>query len=405
MPTVKRHKHWLVLLACCGLSMFSVGLAVNTNGVFYAPVSEDIGVLLGTFSFQSTINLLGNAAVALFIPFLLRRTRYRNLIYLAVAGTVLTTFLMSTVRTIPALYILGAFRGLAAGLIGVVPLTMIINEWFERYHGLATSIVLSFSGIGGAIFSPIFARIIETAGWERAYMLLALVMLLICLPALLLPFGLSPHSEGLAPYGAEDKPDSQPTQASTEPTPAPRDPLALITLALYALLGAAVTGVVHHFPGFAPSLGHSATMGALMLSVGMLANIAGKLILGWLSDRIGVFKASVLFLFLVLIAGSMLLTLHATGFLLLAAVLFGSCFAIATVSNALLTRRVFGARHYGDAYAIVSFAGTVGAAFAMSLIGYVYDFTGSYMTAVIISLGFCLLNLLFLAILARRRQA
>ena len=41
----------------------------------------------------------------------------------------------------------------------------------------------------------------------------------------------------------------------------------------------------------------------------------------------------------------------------------------------------FGVENYGKVYSFFALAGNVGGAVAMSLIGYVYDFTGSYMGA------------------------
>ena len=33
-------KHWLVLVCCCGLAAASIGISINSSGVFYTPVSK-----------------------------------------------------------------------------------------------------------------------------------------------------------------------------------------------------------------------------------------------------------------------------------------------------------------------------------------------------------------------------
>ena len=43
-------KPWLVLVVCCGLAASSIGISINSSGVFYTPVSEDLGIMRGTFS-------------------------------------------------------------------------------------------------------------------------------------------------------------------------------------------------------------------------------------------------------------------------------------------------------------------------------------------------------------------
>lgn len=69
-------------------------------------------------------------------------------------------------------YLLGALRGAGTALFSMVPLTTILNNWFEEKNGLAMSLSFGFSGIAGAIFSPIFTWLIETTGWENAFILM-----------------------------------------------------------------------------------------------------------------------------------------------------------------------------------------------------------------------------------------
>ena len=45
-------KHLIVLIVCCGLAASSIGVCVNSAGVFYTPVSESLGIMRGTFSMQ-----------------------------------------------------------------------------------------------------------------------------------------------------------------------------------------------------------------------------------------------------------------------------------------------------------------------------------------------------------------
>ena len=59
-------------------------------------------------------------------------------------------------------YILGAIRGMSTSLFSIVPITMIINGWFEKKHGLATSIAFGFSGLGGTLCSPVLSSVISS---------------------------------------------------------------------------------------------------------------------------------------------------------------------------------------------------------------------------------------------------
>lgn len=197
----KSWKHWLVLLLICGLAISSMGITGSTGGVFYTPVSESLGFLRGTFALQSTITLVGMGVISLYAPRIMKKYRYKSVLLVSVLAAGVATIAMAYARSIPAFYLLGAIRGVAVGLFGAVPLTMIVNEWFEKHHGLATSLVLGCSGIGGAIFSPVFANLIQSIGWENTYIVMGVTMTALCLPALVSPFSLSPREEGLLPYG------------------------------------------------------------------------------------------------------------------------------------------------------------------------------------------------------------
>ena len=48
----KSSKHWLVLIVCCGLAASSIGVSINSSGVFYTPVSTSLGIMRGTFSIK-----------------------------------------------------------------------------------------------------------------------------------------------------------------------------------------------------------------------------------------------------------------------------------------------------------------------------------------------------------------
>lgn len=143
----KSTKHFLVLLVCCGLAASSIGISINSSGVFYTPVSESLGILRGSFSMHMTIFSLVTAISAFFIPKLMEKYSYKLILTVSVLVAVIATAAMAFAKTIPMFYLLGAIRGLSTSFFSIVPLTLIINQWFEKNHGLATSIVFGFSGL------------------------------------------------------------------------------------------------------------------------------------------------------------------------------------------------------------------------------------------------------------------
>ena len=143
----------------------------------------------------------------------------------------------------------------------------------------------------GAIFTPLVQPVVTNMGWRAGEVLVSALMLLFCLPAILLVPSTDPADLGLVPLGTEDAP--------TAPTPQGKKPkievdrMLFAGAVLYAVLSAAVSAMPQHFPGLAEEMGLSAGVGAAMISVCMVANTVGKVVMGWLTDHIGA-RASIM---------------------------------------------------------------------------------------------------------------
>lgn len=379
----KSTKHWIVLAVCCGLAASSIGVSINSSGVFYTPVSESLGIMRGTFSMHMTIFSLMTAISSLFIPKLMDKVSYKVLLVVSVAAAVLTTGLMAVVTTIPGFYLLGALRGMSTAVFSIVPLTMVINGWFEKSHGLATSIVFGFSGLAGSICSPILSGIIQSSGWQMGYIVKAIIILCLCLPAIIYPFHLDPYKDGLLPYGYVEKTHVE-TQIGAKSFSYAT--IAFISFFIFGLLCSCITSVTQHLPGYGQSIGYSATIGAMLLSAGMVGNIVSKLIIGALSDRFGSIKATATMIVANTLGIVFLMIGSASWMLILGAFLFGSCYSIGAVALPLLTKHFFGVDNYANVFPKISFASNLGAAVSLSMVGYIYDFFSSYMYAFIIAL-------------------
>lgn len=396
----KSRKHWLVVVVCCGLAGSSIGICVNSMGVFYTPVANDLGVLRGTFALHSTISVIATAIMSLFAAKIMHKYHYKRVLAISVFIAGASTILMAYSNSVYLFYLLGALRGIANGLYGIVPITMIINHWFSKSHGLATSIVLSFSGVLGAICSPILTTCINMFGWQTTYIITGILVIVICLPAIFYQYSITPRQDGLLPYGYTE------TTVAIEKEKVQQPKFNFFTITfigffIFALLHPAITGITQHLPGFAETIGYSANVGAILLSAGMVGNILSKLVIGFLSDYMGAIKANVIMILINAISIVLLLTATNEITLIIGAFLFGSAYAVGAVGFALLTKHFFGDENYATVFPIVSFATNFGSAFALSLVGYIYDFTGSYVNAFIIALGIHVVNIIIIMIIVK----
>ena len=215
MGSTLMKKHWSVLIYCCGLAAASIGISINSSGVFYTPVSKSLHILRGTFSMHMTLFSLATAIISLFVPKIYQKFSFKKILTFSVIIAVVSTAAMALGKNAITFYILGAIRGMSTSLFSIVPITMIINGWFEKKHGLATSIAFGFSGLGGTLCSPVLSSVISSFNWQMGYLLKAVILLLLCLPAVLYPFSMNAKDEGLLPYGYQEKHETTQNQATS----------------------------------------------------------------------------------------------------------------------------------------------------------------------------------------------
>ena len=405
-----KSKHIFVLIAMCGLAAASIGVTVNCGGVFYAPVAEDLGVGRGNVAMMVTITSIMASIIAMGIPKLLTEKTLKPIIIIAVALLAGATYAISLCGNLTLIYILSAVRGVGDGMINFVLITMIVNYWFYAKRGVFTSVVMAFSGVPGVILSPIFSNIISASGWRTGFVWAAAATVLCCLPAVILPFSIRPESAGLKPYGYDEYMAARKeglTMVINDSSARfnyfnPKFLLALIICICISIVAA----VPQHLPGYAVSVGKSASFGAMMLSVSMACNIGSKLLFGVLNDRIGAYKTVYVMAFLN-IAGIFLLLFLPNSFGLYAgAGLLAFAFSIAAVGMAMLSGYLFGMELYASAYPVISFVGGIANALAATFVGTLYDMTGTYTVNFWLALACQIVLLLSLmaAVAIRRKE-
>ena len=90
----------------------------------------------------------------------------------------------------------GLISGVGLCMIGAVPFTTVLRNWFERKRGLAFSLL--FLGSGGAFGCyPVIAWLIDTTGWRNTYLIEGLVVGGILIPLVVFVVRYHPRDMGL----------------------------------------------------------------------------------------------------------------------------------------------------------------------------------------------------------------
>ncbi len=369
----------LVLVAMCGLIASGVGLVTNIAGLFFDPIALEIGVSKGQVSLMLTICNICFALGGMVSPALMKARSPKPLLICATVALAGSTAALSLCHSVVTMYILCVIRGLAAGVVGMVFATTVLGNWFVEGLGLVTSIAFGCSGIAGALFSPIMSGIIGGAGWRVGFLVMAVLTVLLNLPAILCLPAVDPAMCGQRALGAAAGTKAKGV-AKKQAVSAAGGAISGVLFALvlaYAIICSGLTALPQHFPGIAQSFGLGAT-GATMLSLCMIANTGGKVLLGVLVDRIGARLSILGYCVAVFVGTVLMLFVHGPISMLVAAVLFGLCYALGTVGISMTTRDVFGDANYTRVYPTFSLGGNFANAIFSSVIGFMYDFSGGY---------------------------
>ncbi len=393
----------MVAIALCGLMGSSVGVGLNTAGLFFTSVSNGLGISRGAISFTYTIVSLVSALTAMVLPKILNTKTFKPIVFMGslmlVGGTALQAICYSTIT----LYLFNLIRGIGLGLLHFVMVTFVLNNWFKAKYSVIASVVLSFSGIPGALLSGTITSVIVSSGWRIGYLFVAGIMLVFNLPALLLPITLYPKDCGMKAYGEDNVQqsaknyDEQEVFHYTLPS--------YLFLLVFAILAASLPSVTSHIPSYAESIHFSASVGALTLSFCMAMNIFSKILFGILSDKIGTKYTVFVMCGMNFISAVLLLNASSTGILLTGSFLYGTIYGATTTGNVLITKELY-KNGYDKAFPLINFLGAVFGAIATVLFGVLYDQTGSYHMMFILVLIFQVINILSVnfAYIARKKE-
>ncbi|WP_180326675.1 MFS transporter [Raoultibacter phocaeensis] len=374
------HYAWLIVVGCCFMQACCLGLMMNSAGIFYTPVTEDLGIGLGPLALYVTVYFFVTTFTYPFVARILPKYNINVVLSVAVAICCIGMGLMSTYTEVWQWYFSGVLYGIGGAFVFVVAATVLIENWFDKKRGLALGITQCFSGIGGAVFPLVGTMLINQIGWRSTYLILAVVAAVLVLPWTLFVFKYKPADKGLKPYGYEEKRTDEGKAVAMYPGVSAKK--ALLTIAFWALflyggVEALMSGYNTHLPGFSVSIGLGDMFGSQMLSLSMIGYVFATVIMGWLTDKIGVIIPS--FITLLITALSLL------GFaifreqlpLAVCAFFFGTNSVIITISMATLVSDIFGRRDYAKILSYIRMSGCI-AAFGSSAIGFVYDATGRF---------------------------
>lgn len=375
---------WIVLGAAIVLAVMGPASVAVAN-LFQLPVTEEFGISNSQFAISNSLVLGVGIFLSPIISKKLATGNFRLIYSIAVIVYALAYMGFGFAPNIYVFYLLSLLVGFGYTTTTIIPVSMLMNNWFVKKRGLALSLSLSGLGIGGVIFSQILTPLINNVGWRQTYLIYGVIMLVVTLPIVLFVFKPRPELMNLKAYGTEElnvsnKDDKEQIQAKRKQATGAKTGITPFFILL--MLGAVLVGLVNNgglgqFPPVLNSL-HGATQGALIISIYSAVGIAGKIILGNINDRYGT-VASTIYASVLLVL-TYLVMIFAGNFVLaiIMAILFGLGNAIGTVSPPLITSAIYSADDFPKAYGYVQSGVQLGMTVGSLVAASIADFTGTY---------------------------
>ena len=379
--------HIIVLIASCLMAWAVMGM-LNAYGVFFTPMGEALGVGRAAVTLHLSLRTLVTGLTSPLVALLLsKRVNPKKTMTAGAILFLVTGLLIPRCKSMILIYILAIIGGFGLAFISFMLITIILGNWFYKNLATYSGIAIAFSGIGSAIASPIITKFLDIYDYQTVYAVYMIVTVLMVVPILFVPFW--PQDAGLRPYG-----EGAVLQAEAKKADAnlniPYKLVSVMSIMLFVLtfLVMGGTSLNSHLPSLAIDNGFTAETGALLLSVSMIGNLISKFVVGVVIDRKGVFTGFILVLsttilgyFLILISKGSTLPLLAGGFL------YGTIFSLGSLGMSILTRYLYGHEQYSKVYSTIMLITCVGSSIFITVIGALYDLTGSYGAPVIMSIA------------------
>lgn len=365
-----------VLVACC--IILCIGFGVRSGfGLFLQPMSLDNGWGRETFSFAMAIQNILWGSFGPFAGGVADRYGAGRVVVLCGIAYVLGLVVMAFTETALALHVGSGFLiGLAlSGSTFAVLLAVIGRVTPPEKRSTALGIAVAAGSFGQFAILPITQLMISGFGWRNALLGLAMIA------ALMLPLAF--FARGKAPSHAG--PQQSLGGALHE---ALRERGFHLLFWGYFVCGFHVTMLTVHLPSYVTDNGLKPEHGMTALALIGLCNMIGSFTAGWLGGRVSKKYLLSAIYTLRAIAITVLISFPLSPLTLYGfAVVIGFLWLSTVPLTNGLVGQIFGMRHMGMLAGVVFFGHQIGSFIGVWLAGWMYDQSGSYNSALVLSIG------------------
>ncbi|HKS88450.1 MAG TPA: MFS transporter [Stellaceae bacterium] len=383
---------WLMLGGAFTAFTLSAAL-MHSYPVYLVAFIEEFGWSRAETSIAYSLSQLIGGVSSPLVGALVDRLGPRRLLLLGGALLVLGLAASAFIAALWQIIVLyGIVMTIGANCLGLVVFVPLLSRHFVRRRGLAIAIVQSANGIARGISAPLVEMMILGIGWRTTYLVQAGLMAAAVLPLAALFRGadpvIKPARQGAVPAEAGVAPVSAAPSGWTL-AEAARTPHFWLLFTVYMCTGLGSFFVSLHQLAFAADIGFDPLYAAEVLGIGAFLAVPGIVVTGTLSDYLGREVAAII-AYGFSIAGvvcALLITRSDQHLLLwLHACLFGLTWGARGPAITAKTADLFPGPQLGTILGVITIGSGLGAALGSWGAGWIFDISGSYRLAFVLSI-------------------
>ena len=377
--------------------------------VFFKPLAEYFNWDRATVSLVYSISLVMRGGISIGTGWLADRYGAKKLMVFCGIMIGLGLILSSQVNALWQLLISYSLIE-AIGLSGTFGITTAVtSRWFTRNRGLALGLVSSGVGIGTLLMVPGAERLIQALEWPRAFIVFGVICgLVVIIGAFFLK---SPPADKPSASVSSIPAAGQNIQKAVSSGPhlslreAIVNPRMILVIMIFCLIFFCTQMVMVHLVNYATDLGIDPLVAASLVSIIGVVSIAGRLVMGSGSDRLGMHNIMIMVCALIFVSLVCLIFTSQLWAFYFFAVFFGFAYGGEVPQIPLLVGSIGGTRTLATLIGLTLFLGNVGGALGPWVAGKMFDLSGHYQWAFTIGASAAFLAIVMAVLLKLKSKA
>ena len=193
---------WVIVAVMAATGAVSMGMGSLNFGLFIKPMGDELGIGRAAFGWAQTARQGASSVTSPLIGWLLDRYGSRVMLpvaALATGGALIGLAYVTSAWHLVVLFVVMGLVGMSGP--GALVTTVPVLKWFVRNRGKAVAFVGLGIPVGALLFIPLTQVLINEIGWRGAWIVLAIIGLVVIIPLGAIFVRRQPEDVGMLPDG------------------------------------------------------------------------------------------------------------------------------------------------------------------------------------------------------------